>query len=142
MEWRQAMVNQLETRLDRRGFVSHLACGTALGATSLATTGRIAGAQDVPSTPVLENVDSGITHRQIETNGISMHIAEAGTGPLVVLVHGWPELWYSWRHQLPALAAAGYHAVAPDLRGYGGTDAPESMESYGLRHQIAHVRAQ
>jgi pimeloyl-ACP methyl ester carboxylesterase len=63
-----------------------------------------------------------IRHRQVRTNGITMHVAEAGSGPVVVLLHGFPELWYSWRHQLPALAAAGYHAVAPDLRGYGGTD--------------------
>ena len=62
--------------------------------------------------------------RQIGTNGISMRIAEAGEGPLVVLCHGFPESWYSWRHQLPALAAAGYPAVAPDMLGYGGTDAP------------------
>ena len=58
-----------------------------------------------------------ITHRTIQTNGINMHIAEAGSGPLVVLCHGWPESWYSWRHQLGALAEAGYHAVAPDQRG-------------------------
>ena len=53
-------------------------------------------------------------HRAVETNGISMHIAEQGEGPLVVLCHGFPECWYAWRHQLPALAEAGYHAVAPD----------------------------
>ena len=63
-----------------------------------------------------------ITHRTIQTNGIRMHIAEAGEGPLVVLCHGFPESWYSWRHQLAALAEAGFHAVAPDQRGYGQTD--------------------
>ena len=62
---------------------------------------------------------SAIHHRTLQVNGIRMHIAEQGEGPLVVLVHGFPELWYSWRHVLPALAAAGYHAVAPDMRGYG-----------------------
>jgi pimeloyl-ACP methyl ester carboxylesterase len=61
----------------------------------------------------------GTTHRFIETNGIRMHVAEQGEGPLVLLCHGFPELWYSWRHQLSALAAAGFHAVAPDMRGYG-----------------------
>ncbi len=76
---------------------------------------------------------SDISHRTIDTNGINMHIAEAGEGPLVLLLHGFPELWYSWRHQLPALAAAGYHAVAPDVRGYGGTDAPPEVESYTMR---------
>ena len=78
-----------------------------------------------------------ITHRQIETNGINMHIAEAGEGPLVLLIHGFPELWYSWRHQLPALAAAGYHAVAPDVRGYGDSDTPHEVEAYRLRENMA-----
>lgn len=63
-----------------------------------------------------------------------MHIAEEGEGPLVVLCHGFPELWYSYRHQLRALAAAGYHAVSPDLRGYGQTDAPEGVREYTLFH--------
>jgi len=80
-----------------------------------------------------------VRHRQIRTNGISMHVAEAGSGPVVVLLHGFPELWYSWRHQLPALAAAGYHAVAPDLRGYGGTDASPSDEGYALSNLAADV---
>src|SRR3989304_4208084 len=78
-----------------------------------------------------------ITHRTVQTNGINMHIAECGEGPLVVLMHGFPELWYSWRHQLPALAAAGYHAVAPDVRGYGGSDAPEPIEAYAMTEHIA-----
>jgi pimeloyl-ACP methyl ester carboxylesterase len=82
---------------------------------------------------------SDITHRTIDTNGIKMHIAEAGQGSLVLLLHGFPELWYSWRHQLPALAAAGYHAVAPDIRGYGGTDAPAEVESYTMRNHTADV---
>ena len=74
------------------------------------------------------------SHRFIDTNGIRMHIVEEGEGPLVVLCHGFPELWYSYRHQLAPLAAAGYHAVAPDLRGYGQTDAPESIREYSLLH--------
>ncbi len=78
-----------------------------------------------------------ITHRTIETNGIAMHIAEAGAGPLVLLLHGWPESWYSWRHQLPALAAAGYHAVAPDVRGYGRSDAPRAVEAYSMKELTA-----
>jgi pimeloyl-ACP methyl ester carboxylesterase len=73
-----------------------------------------------------------ITHRFIETNGIRMHVAECGTGPLIVMCHGWPESWYSWRHQLHALAEAGYHAVAPDMRGYGQTDRPEEIDRYTL----------
>jgi pimeloyl-ACP methyl ester carboxylesterase len=78
-----------------------------------------------------------ITHRTIKTNGINMHIAEAGSGPLVLMIHGWPESWYSWRHQLPALAEAGYHAVAPDVRGYGRTDAPEPIEAYSMKQMVA-----
>ena len=71
-----------------------------------------------------------ITHRQVQTNGISMHVAECGTGFPVVFCHGWPELWYSWRHQLRALGDAGFHAIAPDMRGYGGTDAPADPAAY------------
>jgi pimeloyl-ACP methyl ester carboxylesterase len=73
-----------------------------------------------------------LKHRFIETNGIKMHIAEQGDGPLVVLCHGWPESWYSWRHQIPALAAAGFHVVAPDQRGYGQTDKPEPIDAYNI----------
>jgi len=80
-----------------------------------------------------------ITHRTIDANGIKLHLAEAGAGPLVVLIHGFPELWYSWRHQLPALAEAGYHAVAPDVRGYGRSDAPQPIEGYNMRNMTADV---
>jgi pimeloyl-ACP methyl ester carboxylesterase len=75
-----------------------------------------------------------ISHRTVESNGISMHIAEAGSGPLVLLCHGFPESWYSWRHQLKALATAGYHAVAPDMRGYGKTGQPHDIDQYTLLH--------
>ena len=80
-----------------------------------------------------------IRHRTIATNGINLHIAEAGEGPLVLLCHGWPESWYSWRHQLPALAAAGYHAVAPDMRGYGQSDKPAEIDRYTVFHLIGDV---
>lgn len=80
-----------------------------------------------------------ITHRTITTNGIDMHIAEAGAGPLVVLLHGFPELWYAWRHQLEFLAAAGYHAVAPDQRGYGASTAPSGIDQYTLLHLVGDV---
>jgi pimeloyl-ACP methyl ester carboxylesterase len=69
-------------------------------------------------------VDGPWQHRDINANGIRLHLAEAGTGPLVLLLHGFPEFWWSWRHQLVALADAGYHVVAPDLRGYGASDKP------------------
>src|SRR5271168_2245613 len=80
-----------------------------------------------------------LKHRFIESNGIRMHLAECGTGPLVVLCHGFPESWYSWRHQLQALSEAGFHAVAPDMRGYGQTDKPAAIDQYTLLHSIGDV---
>ncbi len=82
-----------------------------------------------------------ITHRFVDTNGIHMHIAEAGPadGPLVVLCHGFPESWYSWRHQISALADASYHVVAPDQRGYGQTDAPEAIDEYTQLHLVGDI---
>lgn len=75
----------------------------------------------------------GVTFRTIKTNGITMRVAEMGTeGPIVLLVHGWPESWYSWRHQIPVLAKAGYRVVIPEMRGYGKTDAPENVEDYDI----------
>lgn len=71
-----------------------------------------------------------VTQRRVSTNGIALNIAEAGEGPLVLLLHGFPESWYSWRHQLPVLADAGYHAVAPDMRGYGKSDKPHEISAY------------
>ncbi|WP_439620438.1 alpha/beta fold hydrolase [Hyphomonas sp.] len=72
----------------------------------------------------------GVTERRIATNGIELNIAEAGEGPLVLLLHGFPESWYSWRHQFKPLADAGYHVVAPDMRGYGKSDKPAEIEAY------------
>jgi len=80
-----------------------------------------------------------ISHRIIDTNGIKMHISEQGKGPLVILCHGFPEIGYSWRHQLPALAEAGFHAVAPDQRGYGKTDCPESIEAYNILQLVGDI---
>ena len=78
-------------------------------------------------------------HSMIEANGIRMHLAEAGSGPLVVLCHGFPESWYSWRHQLRALAEAGFRAVAPDMRGYGKTDRPAAIDQYTLLHLVGDM---
>ena len=72
------------------------------------------------------------TPRMVPTNGIRMHVVEQGEGPLVVLCHGFPELSHSWRHQIVALADAGYRVVAPDMRGYGETDRPEAIEAYDI----------
>jgi len=80
-----------------------------------------------------------LTHRTVTLNGIHFHIAEQGQGPLVLLCHGWPECWYSWRHQLRALAEAGFHAVAPDMRGFGQTDAPEDVSAYSVVHNVGDM---
>lgn len=80
-----------------------------------------------------------VQQRIVETNGIRMHIAEQGAGPLVVLCHGFPESWYAWRHQLLALAEAGFHAVAPDMRGYGRTDSPNEIDQYTLLHLVGDM---
>jgi pimeloyl-ACP methyl ester carboxylesterase len=85
-------------------------------------------AADIPS----------VTHRYVQAGSLRMHIAEAGRGPLVLLLHGFPESWYSWRHQLTALADAGYHAVAPDQRGYCGTGSPEGRADVG-EYTILHL---
>ncbi|WP_018656912.1 alpha/beta fold hydrolase [Actinomadura flavalba] len=78
-----------------------------------------------------------ITHRTVRSaSGLKMHVAEAGEGPLVLLLHGFPECWYSWRHQLTALADAGYRAVAPDQRGYARTGGPADAAQYTLLHLV------
>ncbi|MBO0849674.1 MAG: alpha/beta hydrolase [Pseudonocardia sp.] len=77
-----------------------------------------------------------IGHRDVDVHGLRMRIAEAGEGPLVLLLHGFPESWYSWRHQLRALAEAGFHAVAPNQRGYPGTDGPKAVEDYTILHLV------
>jgi pimeloyl-ACP methyl ester carboxylesterase len=82
---------------------------------------------------------SDTTQRMIESNGIRLNIAEQGKGPLVLLCHGFPESWYSWRHQIDALAAAGFHAVAPDMRGYGKSDAPEAIDQYTIFHLVGDL---
>ena len=75
----------------------------------------------------------------IETNGIRLRVALAGHGPLVILLHGFPESWYSWRHQIPALADAGYRVAAPDMRGYGGSDKPHAIEAYSIKTMCADI---
>ncbi len=83
----------------------------------------------------------GVRHRYVDARGLRMHIAEAGTGPLVLLLHGFPECWYSWRHQLSDLAEAGYHVVAPDQRGYCRTGGPEAADQYTILHLAGDVIA-
>ena len=82
---------------------------------------------------------AGIELKRCKANGINIRYADIGKGPLLLFCHGWPESWYSWRHQLVALAAAGYRCVAPDMRGYGGTEAPAAIESYTQFHLIGDM---
>lgn len=72
----------------------------------------------------------------VQVNGIRIHVAEKGEGPPVLLLHGFPEFWWSWRHQMEALAAAGYRAISPDLRGYGDSDAPPEVGDYDIHHLV------
>jgi pimeloyl-ACP methyl ester carboxylesterase len=78
-----------------------------------------------------------VTHRMVSSPAGRIHLVEQGTGPLVLLVHGFPESWYSWRHQLPALAAAGYRAVAIDVRGYGRSSKPTGTDAYRMLELVA-----
>ena len=79
--------------------------------------------------------------RTISANGIEIFLLEQGEGPLVVLCHGWPELSYSWRHQLPAIAAAGYHVVAPDMRGFGRSSVPADIDAYSIFDSVGDMVA-
>src|ERR1700719_991114 len=78
-----------------------------------------------------------LKHRTVLANGIRIHLVEAGAGPLVLMGHGFPESWYSWRHQLHALADAGYHAVAIDVRGYGRSSSPAAIDEYRMMKHVA-----
>ncbi|ESR46697.1 hypothetical protein WN944_007628 [Citrus x changshan-huyou] len=82
-----------------------------------------------------------IKHGMVGVNGIRMHIAEKGEGPVVLFLHGFPELWYTWRRQILALSSLGYRAIAPDLRGYGDTEAPSSISSYSCHHIVGDLVA-
>ncbi|KAF8038847.1 hypothetical protein BT93_B1409 [Corymbia citriodora subsp. variegata] len=86
-------------------------------------------------------MEEEIKHRTLSVNGIAMHVAEKGRGPVVLLLHGFPELWYTWRRQIHALAALGYRAVAPDLRGYGDTEAPAAVGRYTCHHVVGDLVA-
>jgi pimeloyl-ACP methyl ester carboxylesterase len=76
--------------------------------------------------------EPGFTHRTLDVGDLRLHAVEAGEGPLVILLHGFPEFWYAWRRQIPALAAAGFRVVAPDMRGYNLSDKPGEVSAYGI----------
>lgn len=80
-----------------------------------------------------------LSHRLISANGIRIHAVECGEGPVVLMIHGFPESWYSWRHQLPVLAAAGYRAVAIDVRGYGRSSKPTAVADYRMLKKVGDV---
>lgn len=82
-----------------------------------------------------------LQHKTVIVNGINIHIAEKGTSqsPLILFIHGFPDLWYSWRHQITALASLGYRCIAPDLRGFGDTDVPASPTSYTSLHVVGDL---
>jgi pimeloyl-ACP methyl ester carboxylesterase len=81
------------------------------------------------------------THRDAVVNGVRLHYVEQGQGPLVVLLHGFPEFWYSWRHQIPTLAEAGFRVIAPDQRGYNTSEKPRGVRSYRVEHLVDDVAA-
>jgi len=83
--------------------------------------------------------EPSVAHRHADLMGVRLHYVEAGEGPLVVLLHGFPEFWYSWRFQIPALAEAGFRVVAPDMRGYNLSDKPKGVESYALERLARDV---
>jgi pimeloyl-ACP methyl ester carboxylesterase len=130
-----------DTTLSRRDML--WAAGALTVGATFAEPAKVAASERSGAGPEPTSwVDSAmpeVTHRMIETNGIRMHVAEQGSGPLVILCHGFRECWYSWRHQLPALAKAGFRAVAPDLRGYGRSDRPEEVEKYTILHDIGDI---
>ena len=118
----------MSTAMTRRGFIAQAAL-SGLAASLLPVDVRVAAQRE----------KSEANHRFITANGIRIHLAEEGQGPVVLMCHGFPESWYSWRHQLPALAAARFHAVAPDMRGYGQTDRPRDIDQYTIFHLVGDV---
>jgi pimeloyl-ACP methyl ester carboxylesterase len=137
----QGNSTMLDATLSRRDLL--WTAGALTGGASFAEPSSAAvpepGGSSARTTSWVDAAMPEVTHRMIETNGIRLHVAEQGKGPLVILCHGFPECWYSWRHQLGALAKAGFHAVAPDLRGYGRSDRPKEVENYTILDDIGDV---
>ena len=133
-----AMRDATFSRRDMLWAVGALTVGAAFAEPPKAAAAEPSGAGLEPTSWV-DSAMPEVTHRTIETNGIRLHAAEQGEGPLVILCHGFPECWYSWRHQLRALAKAGFRAVAPDLRGYGRSDRPEEEEKFTILDDIGDI---
>lgn len=119
-------------RKSRRHFTQCLGGLAASAALPFATAARA-------QTPSQPETNGRWAHKTAEVRGLKMHYVEQGKGPLVVLCHGFPESWFSWRHQIPALAAAGYRVVAPDLRGYGGTGGSKAVADYTMPSLVADL---
>ncbi len=115
-----------------------LIAGSSLLATlSTGASASKASSKTLPKTTKLGDIEA--KHSLINANGIDTHIVECGEGPLVLLVHGFPESWYSWRHQLPAIANAGYRAVAIDVRGFGYSSCPRNIEDYRTLRAVGDI---
>lgn len=116
---------------------------TVLATLFITTVLMMSGQQSIAQEVVTASEESplpGVNFRFIETNGIRMRVAVAGeSGPLIILVHGWPESWYSWRNQIRILADAGYRVVTPDNRGYGATETPPNVEDYSIEQLAADM---
>jgi epoxide hydrolase 4 len=82
-----------------------------------------------------------IAHRRVQGDGVNLHVAHAGDGPCVILLHGFPEDWRTWKHQIPALVSAGFAVFAPDLRGYNESDKPQHRGAYHMKHLVEDVAA-
>jgi pimeloyl-ACP methyl ester carboxylesterase len=126
------------SRRDMLWAVGALTVGAACAEPPKAAAAEPSGAGLEPTSWV-DSAMPEVTHRMIETNGIRLHVAEQGDGPLIILCRGFPECWYSWQHQLPALANAGFRAVAPDLRCDGQSDRPQEVEKYAIVDDISDI---
>ena len=137
----QGSGTMLDATFSRRDMLR--AGGALAAAAAFAEPFKVAAAEPGGADPTptfwADSAMPEVTHRMIETNGTHLHAAEQGEGPLIILCHGFPECWYSWRHQLPALPKAGFRVVAPDLRGYGRSDRPEEVEKYTILHDIGDI---
>lgn len=105
--------------------------------TPAALSAQERAASTTPEDPLMSSVE----HHRVDSDGVSIHYATLGDGPLVVMIHGFPDFWYSWREQMPAVADAGFRVAAMDTRGYNLSDRPEGVDAYDMRHLVADVVA-
>ena len=132
--------NNDEARLSRRAVLlgSGAFASTVAARPLLAVAAGFVRHDDEPTSWVDPQMPE-VRHHVVDANGIRVHVVEQGSGPLVILLHGFPECWYSWRHQLTMLAQAGFRAIAPDLRGYGRSDCPPDGGKYTILDYIGDM---